>query len=837
MVVTHDVEIGGLQYDSRKVQQGDIFVAIKGVSTDGHNHINAAVSSGARAIVMENDASLPDSFFMHAGVVKIVVGNSRRALAVMSANYFGHPAKQLQLIGVTGTNGKTTTTYLIKQLLELSRPSMQGKVGLIGTIEYMVGEEKYPATHTTPESLELHKLFATMVRKGCTHVVMEVSSHSLHQDRVYGLEFTAAVFTNLTQDHLDYHGTMENYFQAKKILFDNLPSSSWAITNNDDAAGLKIVQGTKASVLTYGVSGGPDVSANNVSLSIDGTTFVLRHHKEELNLHAHLVGRFNVYNILAACSAGIALGIPAPSINRGVASFSSVPGRFERILSPDGWSAIVDYAHTPDALEKCLTTIRDVLPAQGSNKIITVFGAGGDRDKTKRPAMGKVVDALSDVAVVTSDNPRTEDPTAIIDDVLKGIGRKNDLLIEPDRRRAITNALSMARGGDIVLIAGKGHEDYQIVGKTKHHFNDREVVQEFIKSALFMKLSLKDLEKLRPVEIINKEMLKNKKITGVSTDSRTIEPGNIFIALRGEKFDGHKFIEDAVKRNAAAVIVDAAWGKENRELSVQLRSTLVVVPDTTKALGNLANIYRRKFSLPVIAIGGSNGKTTTKEMISTVLRTTYSVLSTEGNLNNHIGVPQMLFRLTPQHDIAVLELGTNHFGEMKYLSDIVEPTHALVTNIGREHLEFFGDERGVAKEEMELFNAVAAKGFAFINADNAFLAKAKKKVRHSRKYGLSRNADVQARHVRVNERGQPSFELAVKKSVSEVCLSVTGLHNVPNALAAAAVGLKFKVPKKKLFLRLNNTPEPASGWKSLDAMVSQFLTTPIMPIPIPFLRR
>lgn len=482
MVVTHDVEIGGLQYDSRKVQQGDIFVAIKGVSTDGHNHINAAVSSGARAIVMENDASLPDSFFMHAGVVKIVVGNSRRALAVMSANYFGHPAKQLQLIGVTGTNGKTTTTYLIKQLLELSRPSMQGKVGLIGTIEYMVGEEKYPATHTTPESLELHKLFATMVRKGCTHVVMEVSSHSLHQDRVYGLEFTAAVFTNLTQDHLDYHGTMENYFQAKKILFDNLPSSSWAITNNDDAAGLKIVQGTKASVLTYGVSGGPDVSANNVSLSIDGTTFVLRHHKEELNLHAHLVGRFNVYNILAACSAGIALGIPAPSINRGVASFSSVPGRFERILSPDGWSAIVDYAHTPDALEKCLTTIRDVLPAQGSNKIITVFGAGGDRDKTKRPAMGKVVDALSDVAVVTSDNPRTEDPTAIIDDVLKGIGRKNDLLIEPDRRRAITNALSMARGGDIVLIAGKGHEDYQVVGKTKHHFNDREVVQEFIKT-------------------------------------------------------------------------------------------------------------------------------------------------------------------------------------------------------------------------------------------------------------------------------------------------------------------------------------------------------------------
>ncbi len=480
MVVTHDVEINGLQYDSRKVQQGDMFIAIKGALTDGHNHINAAVSNGAKAVVMENDTLLPDSFFMHAGVVKIVVGNSRRALAVMSANYFGHPAKRLRLIGVTGTNGKTTTTYLIRQLLELSSPSMHGKVGMIGTIEYVVGNEKYPATHTTPESLELHRLFATMVEKGCTHVVMEVSSHSLYQDRVYGLEFAAAVFTNLTQDHLDYHDTMENYFQAKKILFDSLPSSSWAVTNSDDAFGLKIAQGTKASVLTYSVNGTSDVSASNVSLSINGTSFVLRHHAEEIELHSQLVGRFNVYNILAAYSAGIALGIPAPSIKAGVASFSSVPGRFERILSPGGWSAIIDYAHTPDALEKCLNTIRDVLPAQSSNRIITVFGAGGDRDKTKRPLMGKIVDALSDIAVVTSDNPRTEDQNAIIDDVMKGVHRKKDLIVEPDRRRAITNALSMARSGDIVLLAGKGHEDYQIIGKTKHHFSDREIVQEFI---------------------------------------------------------------------------------------------------------------------------------------------------------------------------------------------------------------------------------------------------------------------------------------------------------------------------------------------------------------------
>jgi UDP-N-acetylmuramoyl-L-alanyl-D-glutamate--2,6-diaminopimelate ligase len=271
MVVTHDVEIKALQYDSRKVQNGDMFVAIKGALSDGHNHISAAVSNGAKAVVLENDAQLPDSYFMHAGVVKIVVGSTRRALAVMSANYYGHPAKRLRLIGVTGTNGKTTTTYLIRQLLESSTPSMRGKVGLIGTIEYVVGGETYPATHTTPESLELHKLFAAMVERGCTHAVMEVSSHSLHQDRVYGLEFAAAVFTNLTQDHLDYHGTMGNYLQAKKILFDGLPSSSWAITNGDDASGSAIVERTKASVLTYGVTSSSDVRATDVSLSIKGT--------------------------------------------------------------------------------------------------------------------------------------------------------------------------------------------------------------------------------------------------------------------------------------------------------------------------------------------------------------------------------------------------------------------------------------------------------------------------------------------------------------------------------------------------------------------------------------
>lgn len=482
LVTTHEVEIRGIQYDSRKVQKGDLFVAIKGVHSDGHTFIDIAVSNGASAVVLQDDSAVPDSYFMHAGVVKVVVNDTRKALADISGNFFKHPAKKLTLIGVTGTNGKTTTTYLIRQLLESSHPSMRGKVGMIGTVEYVLGKERIPATHTTPESLELNALFRRMLENECTHVVMEVSSHSLEQHRVHGLEYATAVFTNLTQDHLDYHGTMDHYFAAKKLLFDNLPASGYAVTNGDDAWGLKIVRDSKGPVLTYGVTRDAAVRAKNISLSIDTTKFVVEHQREETAIESHLVGRFNVYNLLATCSVGISLGIPKPMIRKALSETISVPGRFERVVSPEGWTAIIDYAHTPDALEQCLGAIHDVLPKNRSQKIITVFGAGGDRDKTKRPIMGAAAEKFSDLIFVTSDNPRTEDPQTIIDNIVAGIKRKGGTQTDVDRRRAITKALSIARRGDVVLIAGKGHEDYQVVGTTRHHFNDREIVQQFIAS-------------------------------------------------------------------------------------------------------------------------------------------------------------------------------------------------------------------------------------------------------------------------------------------------------------------------------------------------------------------
>ena len=476
--VTQDVEIRNLQYDSRNVQRGDCFFAIRGTGADGHRFIESAINSGAAAVVLENDAALPESMFLHTGVIKIVVPDSRKTLALMAANYYGHPSDHLTMVGVTGTNGKTTTTHIIRSILEAAGQN----VGLIGTIEYKIGNQVTPASHTTPESLELNQLLTRMVESGCSSVSMEVSSHALHQYRIHGLHFNVGVFTNLTHDHLDYHGSMDEYFKAKKLLFDGLVESSCAITNADDEWGWKMLGSTRARQIAYGVNETADVQAKDIQLSLNGTSFTIQYRDQSTLISSPLVGRFNVYNILAAFSAGIALELSTDVIATGIANVKSVRGRFERIPSPRGWTAVIDYAHTPDALEKCLRTIHDVLPETNRGRIITVFGAGGDRDRTKRPLMGSVVGSLSDIVVVTSDNPRTEDPQRIMDDIIQGIPGGATMIREVDRRAAIEGALQQAKPGDVILIAGKGHEDYQVIGREKIHFSDREIVEEVIGS-------------------------------------------------------------------------------------------------------------------------------------------------------------------------------------------------------------------------------------------------------------------------------------------------------------------------------------------------------------------
>jgi UDP-N-acetylmuramoyl-L-alanyl-D-glutamate--2,6-diaminopimelate ligase len=477
-VVTRDIQIREVQYDSRKVHSGDMFVAIRGTTMDGHTFIDNAVNNGAVVVMLEDDAARPDSFFLHASVAKIVVPDARHALARVAANYYGHPSAQLRPVGVTGTNGKTTTTHLVRSILQAAGE----KTGMLGTIEYVVGDAAVPASHTTPESLELQQFLARMVQEGCTAAVMEVSSHALVQQRVAGLEFRAGVFTNLTQDHLDYHGSMERYLAAKRTLFDMLGSTAVAVTNMDDPSGEAIVEGTRARVVRYGIQRPADIRATDVEVTIHGTRCKLIHADRAVPLHSSLTGRFNVANILAAFATGVGLGLEDEAIVRGIEQVRAVRGRFERIVSPAGWTAVIDYAHTPDALENCLKTIHDVLPPKRTGKIITIFGCGGNRDAGKRPIMGRIATAMSDMVIVTSDNPRKEDPEAIIKQILAGVRGSAVVTTEVDRRKAILLGLEATRGGDVVLLAGKGHEDYQVLGEKKYHLDDREEVENFIRS-------------------------------------------------------------------------------------------------------------------------------------------------------------------------------------------------------------------------------------------------------------------------------------------------------------------------------------------------------------------
>lgn len=476
MVLTQDVTVREVQYNSRNVERGDLFVAIRGTAVDGHAYIADAVARGAAVVVVEDDAAMPDAFFMHSNVVKIVVPDTREALATIAGNFAGQPSRQLRLVGVTGTNGKTTTTYLIRAILDAAGET----TGLIGTIDYRIGSTIVPATHTTPESLELNLLLGRMREAKCTAAVMEVSSHSLAMRRVHGLMFRAGVFTNLTQDHLDFHGTMDSYFAAKKMLFDMLPADSDAVVNADDPAGKQIASSTAAQVMTYGCGRGADIRADSINVRLDGITLDVWRGGQRLQVRSPLSGRFNVWNILAAYATGTALGISHEKIVIGIGAQHAVPGRFEQIASPRGWMAIVDYAHTPDALERCLHAIRDLLPASEASRVITVFGCGGNRDRGKRPIMGRIASTLSDVTIVTSDNPRREDPGAIIAEIMTGVVARRNVRTESDRRTAIRKALGEARSGDVVLVAGKGHEDYQVVGDTKHHFDDREEIRSFI---------------------------------------------------------------------------------------------------------------------------------------------------------------------------------------------------------------------------------------------------------------------------------------------------------------------------------------------------------------------
>lgn len=453
---TADTEICGIEFDSRRVEPGQLFVAQKGTEVDGRQFISMAVERGAVAVVEDEDG---------------------KALGELASRFYGEPSKKLKLVGVTGTNGKTTIATLLYKLMK----AMGKKAGLISTVVYYVDDKAYPSTHTTPDAVALNRLMAEMVEAGCEYCFMEVSSHSIAQERIAGLDFDGALFTNLTRDHIDYHKTFDNYRDTKKALFDRLSKKAFVVTNIDDKNGLVMTQNTAARVQTYSTRAMADYRAKILEEGFEGMELEV-HNPQGIthNVFVRLVGRFNVSNLLCIYGAAINLGLDATEVLRELSALQPVNGRFEAIRSPKGWTAIIDYAHTPDAVENVLNTINEIVSDEA--KVICVVGCGGNRDKGKRPMMASIAKKNCTQLILTSDNPRNEDPMDILNDMKAGLSDEElrSTLVIADRATAIQTACTLAQKGDVILVAGKGHEDYQIVNGVKHHFDDHEQVKQWI---------------------------------------------------------------------------------------------------------------------------------------------------------------------------------------------------------------------------------------------------------------------------------------------------------------------------------------------------------------------
>ncbi len=457
-----DKEVSFITDNSAKVCKDCIFVCIEGRRFDGHTKAAEALENGAAAVVVQKDMGLPN---------QILVENTRSAYAYISAAFFGHPERKLKIIGVTGTNGKTTTCFILKSVLDATGH----KTGLLGTVKNIVGDKEYPAALTTPDCYDLFGLFDEMVKCGCEYCVMEVSSQALDQRRVDGIHFDAAIFTNLTRDHLDYHGTFEAYKDAKHMLFEN---SSLAVVNIDDESAAYMLEGTNCRNVTFSInSDNCDYSAKNIRIAASGVKYELLSSGNIGRIHFGVPGKFSVYNSMGAAVCLVEMGIDFKAVLDALVACKGIPGRMEIVPTDTPYTVIIDYAHTPDGLENVLGCVREIT----EGKVITVFGCGGDRDKTKRPIMGEIAARLSDVAVVTSDNPRSEDPETIIEDITAGIGKHDSkVIVDSDRMSAISKALEIAQKGDVVILAGKGQETYQILASGKIHFDEREVVAKIL---------------------------------------------------------------------------------------------------------------------------------------------------------------------------------------------------------------------------------------------------------------------------------------------------------------------------------------------------------------------
>jgi MurE/MurF fusion protein len=726
------VGIRSVRNDSRAIEAGDLYVAVRGLRADGHAFVPAAIERGAAAVVVERP--------LEVAVPQLLVPDSAAALGVLVARTLGDPARAMTLIGITGTNGKTTTTYVVESILAAAG----ARPGVIGTVEYRWRDERgelvtRDAPFTTPTPQVLHETFAAMRDGGATHAVMETSSAALAMERLAGVAFAVAAFSNLTQDHLDVHSSMAAYRDAKRRLFAHhlAPSDprgarvGTAVVNIDDPEGEGMAAAAPGRVLRVSARGAAsaDVRVVEQRSTVRGITARIATPRGELAIEARpLIGQYNVANLALAVGIAEALGLPHDAIARGIAALPGVPGRVERVANAADLDVFVDYAHTPDALRNVLSALRPLT----RRRLICVFGCGGDRDPMKRPLMGAEVAALADLAVVTSDNPRTEDPRAIIDQILAGIARP--FAVDVDRARAIRAAVDEAVPGDVVVIAGKGHEDYQIVGTTKHHFDDREHA-----AAAIAERTRRPLAELAadaggtlagtagagaagpaPAATAGRgaggsNPASAPAIHRVVIDSRIAAPGDLYVAIRGETHDGHAFCAAAVEAGATAVMVD-------RTVDAPARAPAITVGDTRLAIGELARAHRRRWTGALIAITGSAGKTTTKELTRAALALAGPTHAADGSLNNETGVPLTVLGLRALHAFGVIEMGMRGAGQIEYLTRIAEPDVAVVVNAGSAHIELLGSTDAIAAAKSEIWLGLRDGGTIVRPADDERLA-------------------------------------------------------------------------------------------------------------------
>ncbi len=754
-----------LKLDSRDIRPGDVFVASKGQQSDGARFISSAIDNGAIAVLMDDDLeSLSDI------VAPILpVKNLRALLGELADEWYDRPSESVKVIAITGTNGKTSCASWVAQALNLNHTPC-ATIGTLGVI--LPDGTNLGGCLTTPDVLSLHRVLAYLRKQEIYTVAMEASSIGLEQGRMDGLRIAIAGFTNLSLDHLDYHQSMEAYEAAKALLFTR-SDLKLAVLNGDDDASVRLAkQSVAEQTISYSLdmTSTADIRALHYTFHDYGLSFMLRTPNGETQVISRLVGEHNISNLLLTVGILEGLGWSLTRISRTLSNLEAVAGRLETVVpivsSQHKPLVVVDYAHTPDALKRALLALRPNAEARGG-RLVCVFGCGGNRDRTKRPVMSQIAEELADEIYITSDNPRSEKPEAILEEIVAGLSAANIeklALVEKSRDYTILYSILRATPEDVVLIAGKGHEDYQEINAMRHFFDDRQ----WASLALLMREGL-----------------------NISTDTRELKSGQFFVALKGENFDAHSLLGQAQEKGAVAALVS----ERNNELALPQ----VQVHDTLDALMTMAKAWRAQFDLPIVAITGSNGKTTTKEMIASVMAAAFGddYVATLGNLNNHIGVPLSLLRLRTNHRVGVFELGMNHPGEIAVLSDLCRPTVAVVTNAQREHQEFMHTVDAVAKENATVFAYLADEGVAVYPAATDYtelwdeLSTTKKSLHFALNEPI---AEINAAAIDHRADGV-DFVLTINEQQCRVALQVPGEHSVSNALAAAgasfAAGLEL----------------------------------------------